>query len=427
MLKTACIFSFKLSNWVSCQKIVFNIHKSYQLNRHIEIKNFNFSDDLSSVELLKLANSLVAYRPDVIVLMDHNPHPLELLLITLPKLEKLSRIIFHIYGDFSLFYPSWEKLGKILTGIKVDFIVASDRQKILFDRYLPDHIRSYVCPFPVNRDEFYFDKELRTSQRKKWGIEENDIIFLYSGRLSSQKRIHFLLTCFNEFCQSHKISNAHLFLYGSTDYVADQFIGKIEVDGEYFRKINRIYISLPADIQSKIHFMGSVKNDVLKNIYNAADYLINLSVHNDEDFGMSVAEAHCSGLPSLLTDWGGFSSFTYKELPEATQFVPVTIGEKSKIVNHEGVLKVLEGSLHQGHFKHREKLSQLAGERFSIEACAKVIEKILQTPPKEFTDWSPFFHKVVHQQLFSEHPYLDESNNINHLYREIYSAYVRNN
>src|SRR5690606_17477950 len=101
---------------------------------------------------------------------------------------------------------------------------------------------------------------------------------------------------------------------------------------------------------------GSLPNKELKGVYQGADYLVNLSVHNDEDYGMSVAEAQCSGLPGIITDWGGLAGFHHDGLPEATNFIPVRIGNRTKQINKKSVLDAFVKTS-QGHFAQREKLA----------------------------------------------------------------------
>ena len=357
-----------MSSWVSCQKIVFNLHKSYALNKDLELLNFNYSVDQTALEILQSAQAVVAANPDVIVILDHKPHPLAMLQLILPKLEnKKPRIVFHVFGDFTLYYSHWDKLGKLLQGYHVDFLVASDRQKHLIDKFMPENIRAYVCPFPVDKSEFSFNDAVRKLQRQEWGLSEKDIAFVFTGRLSRQKRTHTLLKTFSDFIERTKTDHAHLFIYGASDSIGDQFIGKWEVEGEYFRKINRVYKSLPEHIQSKIHFMGSVPNAELKGVYQGADMLVNLSVHNDEDYGMSVAEAQCSGLPAILTDWGGLASFHHDEMPEATKYIPVVIGKRSKLIHYQSVVDAFEQAFKNGHFKNRKEISELALGKFGVD------------------------------------------------------------
>lgn len=427
MQKVACIFSFKMSSWVSCQKIVFNLHKSYQLNSDLKLLNFNYSVDQNSLEILKTAQAIEAARPDTIIILDHKPHPLGLFQLLQNYLkENKPRIIFHVFGDFTLYYAHWDKLGKMLKGLQVDFVVASHRQKHLLDKFLPENNPAFVCPFPVDKHEFNFNPSLRKLQRKEWGLTDKDYAFVFAGRLSRQKRTHTLLKAFHEFLERTSSQNAHLYLYGATDHVGDQFVGKWEMEGEYFRKIFRLYRSLPESTQRKIHFMGSVPNVELKAVYQGADMLVNLSVHNDEDYGMSVAEAQCSGLPAIITDWGGLASFYNEDHPEYVKLVPVKIGQASKVIHYPSVVDALVECFERNKSEKRNQIAESALNRFGVEACYDIITNICNNKPHEFNEFSPFFKKVVRKFLFTSTPYIDQYKNINKLYREIYSSYVRN-
>ena len=418
-----------MSSWVSCQKIVFNLHKSYALNKDIELLNFNYSVDQTTDEVIMSARAVVESKPDVLLILDHKPHPYAMLGVILPLLKQIKqkpRIIFHIFGDFTLYYAQWDKLGKLLAGYEVDFVVASERQKHLIDKFLPEENKCHVCPFPVDKHEFSFNPPLRTLQRKEWNLKENDIAFVFTGRLSLQKRIHTLISAFADMLEKTKAKNAHLFLYGNPDSIGDQFVGKWEIEGQYFRKINRIYKSLTPEIQEQIHFMGNVPNLELKSVYQGADMLVNLSVHNDEDYGMSVAEAQCSGLPSILTDWGGLASFEHKGLLGATMFIPVKIGKSSKVICYESVLEALEKALKKGHFKNRALIGEKAIGRFGVEAAHRIVTGILNSKAQKFTEFTPMFKKVTERYMATSTPYITDSKTINNLYRELYSSYVRN-
>ncbi len=428
MQKIACIFSFKMSSWVSCQKIVFNLHKAYQLDPNSELLNFNYSIGQDDLEVYQLAKNISQSKPDVITILDHKPHPARLVIYLLKEFKrwtKKPRFIFHIFGDFTLNYKYWGELGKLLEGYEVDFVVASDRQKHLIDKFLKPLHESIVCPFPVDKKEFFYAPELRKKQRDTWGLAKDDLAYVFCGRLSRQKRIHTLLESFSELVLSSGKKAPHLFIYGNPDSIGDQFLGIWEVEGEYFRKINRMYKSFPKQVQDKIHFMGGVPNSELKAVYQGADWLINLSVHNDEDYGMSVAEALSSGLPSIISDWGGLSSFEISHIKHATFLIPTKIGLKSKIINKIILQDFLKLSFQTGQLKTREQISKATLDKFSIDPAAKIISKLLSTKPKPFTSFSPFFEKVIQHVTFFQNPYMNSKKHIKPIYREIYSSYVR--
>jgi len=429
MQKIACIFSFTESNWVSCQKIVFNLHKSYQACQKVDLKNFNYPHEaLPAKDILKLAEDIVKYAPDVLVVMDHKPHPIQLIqkLTSLYQGKNKPKIIFHIFGDFSLYYYQWGKLGDLLAGFKVEFLVASDRQKILIDKMLAKN-SAVICPFPVDPQDFYPSQDLRTKQRKEWNLKEEDVAFIFTGRLSRQKRIKTLITSFaSEFKNDPR---AHLYLYGGQDIIGDPFVGITDLEGEYFRIFYSAYKALPPEIQKRIHFMGSVPNSELLQVYQGADAFMNLSVHNDEDYGMSVAEAQFVGLPIGLTNWGGLASFHHPELPEATAFIPVKIGTRSKQVSVTTVKTVFRSFLNNPLREKRNSISELANKKFNVQKVTSILEATLNKESSEFGGFTPLFAQasIANQLIGTEPMYLTSNHTINQLYRDIYSAYVRKN
>lgn len=430
MQKIACIFSFQESNWVSCQKIVFNLHKAYQACPNLELKNFNLShvETTDLAETTKTARDIYDYGADVISFMDHKPHPATLIQVLngLYLTQKKPKLIFHLFGDFTLFYPNWSLLAPKLEGYEVEFIVASDRQKILVDNMLTRN-KALVCPFPVDPKEFYFDESQREKQRKEWGFTNKDVVYLFTGRLSRQKRIKTLIKCFSS--EFEKQPHAHLFIYGSPDNIGDPFLGVLDLEGEYFRTFYKVYRELAPEIQGRIHFMGSVPNSDLLKVYQGADVLMNLSVHNDEDYGMSVAEAQHTGLVCALTDWGGLASFAHPDLPQAVQFIPVKFGERTKLVSQIGTKKVLNAFFQNPQPVKRELIVSAAIKKFGMKRAASIIEMAITRKSETFAGFSDLFNRARAAQIASptDPMFIGSKFTINQLYKDIYSAYVRHN
>jgi glycosyltransferase involved in cell wall biosynthesis len=427
MQKIACIFSFKESNWVSCQKIVFNLHKSYELSPGLKLENFNYPHELTDLDAVaETAKKILQFDPDVISILDHKPHPVTLFqhLAPLYKNRKKPRIIFHLFGDFTIYYQNWEMMETILEDYPVEFVVASERQKILVDKMFKNN-PAVVCPFPVNPKEFYFSEELRQKQRQEWGLAEDAVAFLFTGRLSKQKRIRTLISTFAEALGEKP--NAHLFLYGHQDSLGDPFFGKFEIEGEYFRKFYATYRSLPESIQQRIHFMGAVPNAKLLSVYGGADVLTNLSVHNDEDYGMSVAEAQFTGLPSILTDWGGLAGFANPQVVEGTHYIPVKIAPTCKSIDRKAVIQALKDFYVNPRRSLRTRIAQAAAERLSLAASAGVIRKMLDQKSEPFNGFTDLFKQASFAQSIAPYKwmYLDKYQNVNNLYKKIYSSYVR--
>jgi len=428
MQKIACIYSFQESNWVSCQKIVFNLHKSYQACLEVELSNFNFPHKLGTQSSLdQLAQDIVNFAPDVLAIIDHKPHPVTLFksLNSLYAGAKKPKIIFHLFGDFTIFYSQWEKLAPLLEGYPVEFVVASERQKILIDKMFLNN-KCTICPFPVDPKDFYPDQALRKKQRQDWNLADEDVAFVFTGRLSRQKRIKTLITSFaSEFKND---STAHLFLYGNQDNIGDLFLGITDLEGEYFRVFYNAYKALPIDIQGRIHFMGQVPNSELLKVYQGADIFMNLSVHNDEDYGMSVAEAQFVGLSVGLTDWGGLASFHHADLPQSTSFIPVKIGKRSKQVSIKGAKQTMRNFYINPQTQMRDAISSAANKKFGLSKATMIIEEILSKDSTHFQGFTPLFKRAALANLMSSSApmYLKSDLTLNQLYRDIYSSYVRN-
>ena len=93
MQNVSCVFSFQESNWISCQRIVFNLHKSYNLDSFYKTQNFNFSISQGLTELSTLAQEIFESRPDVIVFLDHQPHPLVLVALIISLYDEAHNFI----------------------------------------------------------------------------------------------------------------------------------------------------------------------------------------------------------------------------------------------------------------------------------------------------------------------------------------------
>ena len=284
-----------------------------------------------------LASEIIDYSPDSMVHIDHRPH-IDELLKAIEKKAKWSiwerpTLYIHVYGDFTLYFNNWCQIEKILKKYKVVFICASDKQVSLVKSLL-HKADNYVvkCPFPVNEKDFYYSEKIRESSRNKLQLKENQLGFVYTGRISYQKNILALIKSFSFFLNNTNI-NSKLYLAGQFDDIYQPFLGKHFKENEFFYYFNLLLDELPIQNRNKIVFLGHLNPDELKELYNGCDYYISLSVHNDEDYGMSPAEALCCGLPCILTDWGGFSSFAKMDKDNCCQLIPVKIN--NEVINYQ--------------------------------------------------------------------------------------------
>jgi len=367
----------KESDWVSCKSIVSNLEAAYLNAADVKISaTIYFDSGLDEYDLHSLAQKLVQQEASELVFIDHKPHPGRLI----AKLHQISpkyspQLTFHIFGDFVLESAAWLELNPILQNYPVRFICASDKQKNLLDSFLNDTQVTTVIPFPVQKDIFYFDHKERSQVRQQLGLTDNDFLFLYTGRASLQKNVLELTRAMMN-CASLLGNNLYFYFAGPFDDLCIPYKGFENPPGVYFQRWMKLSKSL--DLQ-RIRYINNLEANELRRMCNAADCFISLSTHNDEDFGMSPAEALMCGLQTILSDWGGYGGFK-KIMPEHTQLIPVS-HQTMRILPDLALLqkKILMTFGNILTNEQREQLSRKATESLSVESVSKMLAKLSKT------------------------------------------------
>jgi glycosyltransferase involved in cell wall biosynthesis len=389
--KFLIIRSIKESKWGSCKVITPNIIKAYETLQGPEffIKYFDIADDVQKADafegtnyLSDLSDVIKTWNPTELVFADHHPPPASVLLFlkNFMPLSELPPIIFHIYGDFTFYAGPWSFLGKKLLKHPVKFIVASESQNKLLDFFIkdPSSIEQYL--FPYSSETYYFDELERNAMRAKENISDVEKILLYSGRISLQKNVDMLLREFADLSETDSL--LRLWIVGSFDDVGAGFMGVKTNDGYLFSKYEQILNSFPEKTIKKIKFWGyQTKND-LRMIKNASDYFISLSLYHDEDYGMSPAEAMACGLPALLTDWGGYSSFQSKK--RSCSLIPVQINEFGIGMEMNSIRSFLNDKNNLKNSLRRKIDSIDFSNEFSIVGSSGKLLEIVNKPFVEF-------------------------------------------
>jgi glycosyltransferase involved in cell wall biosynthesis len=120
----------------------------------------------------------------------------------------------------------------------------------------------------------------RTVIKEYFGIKDG-LNLVYSGRISQDKNLDFLLDVFSEFLNTG--AKANLILLG---------------DGPYMHELMK-----KIDGQSRVFFSGSLSQQALPALYSGCDIFVFPST--TDTFGMAVLEAQCCGLPAIVSSTGG--------------------------------------------------------------------------------------------------------------------------
>lgn len=434
----AVIVSPGQAHWGSCHTISHNLRLSYELAERKTAQKFdyiNYGDKMSKKDLLALAQEIVDGNYSLITFIDHWPPAFGLVraMHSVAKGRPLPPIMIHIYGDFTFYSTDMVSTFYMLSGHKVRPVCASHRQLNLVKGLLntqPDSL-GYV-PFPVNPKVYYPSEAIRAEERRALGWADDEQVILYTGRISLQKNVSLAITQFFEHIKklgAHKSKTKYRFaLAGKYDDMGAPFFGNSLPKNEYFFRIRQIIDEVDPSLGA-ISYLGNFEAEKLNRIYNAADGFLSLSLHHDEDYGMSPAEALATGLPSVLSDWGGYSSFA--DINDINQkrvwLAPVGVDGKG----HYFPEPTLDDSLSKllrikPSDDERRQTAQRFHDLFSIEAVAdkliqefsKAKQSVIDGPSGPFLELADRAIKIRNKKMDRiYHSYSDP------LYQMIYSPY----
>lgn len=396
-MKLGLLYSFNDSIWFSVEKILNNLLKSYNLiYSEDELVHFDYNFDLEYTDLNELTSKIKKSGIKKLIVIDHLPHP-AVLLHRLGKdyLQELDEVIFHIYGDFTLNFSEWFTMDKLLQGVNVKFLCASDKQVRLVSNFVNNKNQIFKLPFPVDEKEFHY-KSKDQNFKKKYGMKDEDHLFIYVGRVSMQKRIQELVSTFMKLkSEGHLKESSKLMILGGFDEIGFPFAGIKNAHGEFFRKTMSEIEKFPENLQKSIIFAGRIKNSEIINYINYADTFVSISTYHDEDYGMAVAEALCCGIPSILTDWAGYSSFHLDALDKFTKMVPVSLGKDQIDIDYKKLEdSFIEAEGVQLDSKTKEQNAEIFSNSFGIKAVSKILKDIHEQASESFTGYSPLMVKM---------------------------------
>ena len=159
----------------------------------------------------------------------------------------------------------------------------------------------HLLPFAIDDRLFHpLDEAERHAARESFGFRPQDRIVVYAGRITLQKNIHTLLKVFS--VVHSVVPDACLVLAGSIEEHGSPEFGISPV-----RLLNTIRklaagLGIPGD---RMRPMPGVPAARLRELYSIADVKVNLTLHHDENFGLSQVEAMACGTPVIGTAWGG--------------------------------------------------------------------------------------------------------------------------
>ncbi|MCM2277012.1 MAG: glycosyltransferase family 4 protein [Oligoflexia bacterium] len=422
--------------WRSCQIIAPNLKATYRLlEDRFEIEYFQVDFDSNwehpSPEAYRkgFVSALERFLPDELILVDDLP---DLLKIFAPipdgpaiPIPEATALTFHVYGNFTLRSREWTRLAALLLSrCRVKFLCASPRQTKLVGGFLGAGDTNAVrySPFAVDCEEWRFEEGERTRTRAALEIRENQRLILYSGRISLQKNVIRLIREFAELVRQGDQSSL-LGLIGPFDD-RDGISLKLNTPfGYMFHKIQLALRELSDNTRSRIRFFEPRIGDELRELYCAADVFASLSLYHDEDFGMAPGEALATGLPAILSDWGGYPGFARPEVPCET--VPVTLETEGLSLRSADIQAALRNALDQDVATSRRRVHASAFKRyFSIPAIAETMKEQLDAEATRFPGFNSRL-KYLSTLAGAAKPHPEWIPGSKTFYEEIYRSYFQ--
>jgi starch synthase len=150
-----------------------------------------------------------------------------------------------------------------------------------------------VIPLGVHADDFVMADADRKKSRMDLGISEDEIVFLFFGRLSFHAKSH-PFPMYTALEGVARESGKRLVIL-QCGWFANEFIEKAFKDGarQFCPGIRHLWLD------------GRKEND-RKTAWAASDVFLSLSDNIQETFGLTLIEAMAAGKPVIATDWDGY-------------------------------------------------------------------------------------------------------------------------
>jgi len=150
-----------------------------------------------------------------------------------------------------------------------------------------------IIPLGVDCQRFSRQAASRADWRRRMGIADSSVVFLFVGRLSFHAKAH-PLPMYLALEQAAKATGRRIVLI-QAGWFANDALRRSFVEGA------RMYCPLVDVI-----FLDGRRPDVREHIWHAADAFISLSDNVQETFGLTPVEAMAAGLPVVASDWNGY-------------------------------------------------------------------------------------------------------------------------
>ena len=255
------------------------------------------------------------------------------------------KVYYHLHNEVTNDFGCKHEIAQVKKVLGVSNYIVDT-----LDKFLREHGEGGLKPEQkavwrngVDTSRFGSDEAKRKAKsfRMKYGINDDDIVFLFSGRLTPEKGAEELLEAFAQVVA--QVSNAKL-------VVAGAFFFNSNIKSPFEQKLHDL-ASQP-QVKEKIIFTGFVDYNDMPALYEMADICVLPSIW-DDPAPLAVIESLVSGKPLITTRSGGIPEY-------ANDNCAIILERDSELVKHLTQAMV--------------NLASDAQRRDSMSACDSVLE-----------------------------------------------------
>jgi len=272
---------------------ILNGYNHYFLKNISKVKNFSFLDFIN----LEIPKIIFKEKPDYVWINSWSYFSDWLVIFS----TILSRSKLLIRSENPLVHEFKKPkrkifIKKILLGFlfrhTYKFLYIGNQNKDFLKFYGAKEEKMIFTPYAVDNDFFQKQKEIfmpkRENLRRNFGIDKEDIVILFTGKLSYKKRPLDLLSAYKNLIKEIKNQNVWLIFVG---------------DGELKKEIEEI---IQKENLNKVILAGFQNQKEISKYYIIADIFV-LPSGVGETWGLVVNEAMNFGLPIITSDLVGSS------------------------------------------------------------------------------------------------------------------------
>jgi glycosyltransferase involved in cell wall biosynthesis len=262
---------------------------STKITSVVNFKSINFSRKIQLINDLKCMIELMLF---------FKQENFDIIHSIMPKTGLLSMIAAKITGVSLRFHTFTGQVWATKSGISLHILKNLDRliaassshlltdspsqKDFLIEQKITNPLKISVLAegsiSGVDENRFYFDASSRNSTRAQFNIKENDVLFLFLGRLNKDKGILDLISAFELIAD--EIESAHLLIVGPDE-----------------SNMEMVIESLSLRLPSKIHRVGFTNTP--EKYMSASDVFCLPSYR--EGFGSVIIEAAAVGIPAIAS------------------------------------------------------------------------------------------------------------------------------